>query len=104
MSCNCEQNKPWAGLKGFGYLRAAAAPDNGDGSEQSAPDTGVPAAPVERWNAKRDIIAGGVGFALPFAYAHLAPKKWPQANVFAQIAMVAVGYFGTVWAYNKFSE
>jgi len=151
MSCQCEQNQPWAGLKGFGYLGANAAPADGEGdpgaagmanpsatncinkggtnrtevtpagdkgwcdfpdgrscgawemfrnADQDCPKT----ATVSRWDAKRDIIAGGVGLGLPIAYGYLAPKKWPQLNVFAQVALVVVGYVGTVWAYKKLSE
>jgi putative hemolysin len=57
-----------------------------------------------RLDMKRDLIAGGVGLALPFAYGYLAPKKWPKANVFAQVAMVIGGYFAAAWAYSKITE
>ena len=67
-------------------------------------DCHAAAATVSRWDAKRDLLAGGVGLGLPIAYGYLAPKKWPQLNVFAQLAMVVVGYFGTVWVYKKLQE
>lgn len=85
MACNCNQPQ-----YPFARLGALGAATNG------AIDTAPPA-----WDVKRDVIAGGVGLGLPIAYGYLAPKTWPKMNVFAQVAVVVIGYFSTVWVYQK---
>lgn len=83
MACNCNQPQyPFARMRGLGDTK----PEN----------TAPPA-----WDVKRDVIAGGVGLGLPIAYGYLAPKTWPKMNIFAQVAVVVLGYFGTVWVYQK---
>jgi hypothetical protein len=56
-----------------------------------------------RFDAKRDLTGAAVGFVLPFLYEAAAPKKWPR-NIGVSLALVALGYFGSVFVYNKVTE
>lgn len=56
------------------------------------------------FDPKRDIVAGGVAFAVPWAYTAFAPKRWPKANLWAQLGMVVVTYFGVRYAYARNSS
>lgn len=70
---------------------------DGPGFNPNAAPTGM------RFNAKRDLTGAAVGFALPFLYEKAAPKKWPR-NIGVSLALVAAGYFGSVFVYNKVTE
>ena len=90
MACPCAPQYP------FATVRSSTLGALG----QSVPADVAPPA----WDIKRDVLAGGVGLALPIAYGYLAPKTWPKLNIFAQVAVVVVGYFGTVWTYQKLTQ
>ncbi len=55
------------------------------------------------FDPKRDLIAGGVAFAVPWAYTAFRPKRWPKANLWAQLGMVAVSYFGVRYLFARSS-
>ena len=55
------------------------------------------------FDPKRDIVAGGVAFAVPWAYSSFAPKRWPKAGLVAQLGMVVVSYFGVRYLFAKSS-
>lgn len=53
------------------------------------------------FDAKRDIVAGAVAFATPWAYSSFAPKRWPKLDLWKSLGVVIVTYFGVRYAYAK---
>lgn len=55
------------------------------------------------FNPTRDIVAGAAAFAVPWAYTSFRPKRWPKANLWAQLGMVVGTYFGIRYLYARSS-
>lgn len=52
-------------------------------------------------NYTPDVVGALAGVAVPWAYVKYRPRKWPKANLWAQLGMVAGTYFGVRYLFTQ---